>query len=988
MERQNVPMQSAWLPDSEQGPLVSIVIPAYKPTYFEQALASACAQTYRPLEIIVGDDSRQDVIKTLVARYQQLADVPIHYRHNVPSRGELLNAVDGVRAARGKYIKFLHDDDVLMPDCVARLVESMERDPGIALASSRRTLIDEKGNALGPALAFASPFVMDVLIDGPQMASFLADHVINFIGEPSCVLCRRDDLLQIGEQLMSLNQQIMYGLGDLALYVQLMQLGHLVLLAEPLSCYRLSSERTSELMRDDERYGAAAIQRFTAAMRALGWCRPAQHNLTVDVRVLAGGAAFEPVDLFQAFSACFAREQSAAQAMQWIEARQPSASQMRSLQTYFAGVTQAPRIGLLVLDAEGRPQALEQTLASVADGQCFYPALSVVVLTAEPVAAQLEVILRTGGFEWVMLARAGDCFTRAGLNALGLELLASPPCHAIYGDAGYARSSVEKGVLLRPDFDLDYLLACPALMCRHWLFNCASLREVGGWGAVEAAVLEFDAALRLVEQFGLGSFGHLAEPWVITGQGVHNDSDAERALIASHLQRRGYQQAIVHTPVEGRHLIDYPHGQQPLVSIVLVVNDSLEQLQACLMSLLTNTRYPFYELLLVDNAGSDAHIQQWLQAMSQMGAARIRVLHLDVRVSHARACNLGAQQAQGEYLLLLRAQVLTLNADWLEQLLNHALRQEVGVVGAKALDAQGRVTHAGLVPAIEAAGGHVFCGQSGDSPGYMNRLQVDQGYLAVADLCLMVRKALFDQVGGLDDGLFEAQGADIDLCLRIGQLGYLTVWAARALVRFEPAAEALAASVQDALLQQWRPLMARDPYYSSSLSLDVAGGFSLAPAALCRQQPACHVLPVLLACVGEAPDAQLSHLSQALTQAERASCVQVGSLLTVCELERLAPQLVVVARAPDTALIDFLERTRRHSQALVCYYLSEAVLSAVRAAGSQALLDQALTRVDRVLVSDLEARALFGGRHARVLLVPAGVDESSLSDWASVLFAG
>src|SRR5690606_3301826 len=97
----------------------------------------------------------------------------------------------------------------------------------------------------------------------------------------------------------------------------------------------------------------------------------------------------------------------------------------------------------------------------------------------------------------------------------------------------------------------------------------------------------------------------------------------------------------------------------------------------------------------------------------------------------------------GEFLLFLRPEVAALQPHWLDELLNHGLRPEVGVVGAKTVSGDGKVTHGGLVPGLLCSGGHAFAGMAMDAPGYMNRLQVAQQYSAVADSCLLIGADLF-----------------------------------------------------------------------------------------------------------------------------------------------------------------------------------------------------------------------------------------------------
>lgn len=221
-------------------------MPTYKLRYFAQALESVLAQTYPALELVICDDDADGDIEVALASRLAGAPFPIRYQRNTPRLGELVSTIKGIGLAQGEYIKFLHDDDVLQHDCIAQLVEAIERNPGTAMASSRRVRIDDDGQPLPDILATCFPFADDVLIDGPELVSFLADHTINFIGEPSCVLARRADLLALGNELMALNGKAIHWVGDLAIYVKLLRHGNLAMLASPLTQFRVSSAQFSQ----------------------------------------------------------------------------------------------------------------------------------------------------------------------------------------------------------------------------------------------------------------------------------------------------------------------------------------------------------------------------------------------------------------------------------------------------------------------------------------------------------------------------------------------------------------------------------------------------------------------------------------------------------------------------------------------------------------------------------------------------------------------
>jgi hypothetical protein len=178
-------------------------------------------------------------------------------------------------------------------------------------------------------------------------------------------------------------------------------------------------------------------------------------------------------------------------------------------------------------------------------------------------------------------------------------------------------------------------------------------------------------------------------------------------------------------------------------------------------------------------------------------------------------------------------------ADWLDELLNHAQRPEVGVVGAKLFNPDGCVLHAGLILGLQGAVGLPFYGQSLQSDGYMFRLQAVHDLSAVGGDCLMVRKAVYESVAGLDEQALKQALNVVDLCLRIGQEGYLVVWTpyallalgARPSVQATAEEEQLQLQEQETFYQRWLPRIASDPAFNVNLSLQGVGAtsFSLEP---------------------------------------------------------------------------------------------------------------------------------------------------------------
>jgi GT2 family glycosyltransferase len=223
--------------------------------------------------------------------------------------------------------------------------------------------------------------------------------------------------------------------------------------------------------------------------------------------------------------------------------------------------------------------------------------------------------------------------------------------------------------------------------------------------------------------------------------------------------------------------------------------------------------------LIEVNSNQSAEVNDWLGAYQH---PKVRILRADRPMSEVALYNSASQRAKGEYLVLLDVEGEVVNSNWIESLLNHAQRPEVGIVGAKLVDRDGKVTHAGLILGLNGGVDSAFVGEKHDAEGYLHRLALEQNYSAVSKACLMVRKELFDALGGLDTDAFADGFSDVDLCLKAGQAGYLTVWTPQVRV-FHSGAVAQAPQALAALREKWSSLFARDPAYNANLALTGKG---------------------------------------------------------------------------------------------------------------------------------------------------------------------
>ncbi|WP_258072099.1 glycosyltransferase [Xanthomonas arboricola] len=978
--------------------LVSIVMPTYKPRYFAQALDSVLAQTYPALELVICDDNAEGAIEAVLASRVADAPFPIRYHRNTPRLGELGSTIKGIGLAQGEYVKFLHDDDVLQPDCVAQLVEAIERNPGTALVSSRRVRIDDDGQPLPDILATCFPFADDVLIDGPELVSFLADHTINFIGEPSCVLARRADLLALGNELMALNGKAIHWVGDLAIYVKLLRHGNLAMLASPLTQFRVSSAQFSQGGRDQPGIGDQGHEDLRQGIRQLGWRREGGDNRQVRVAPLSPHKArvFKPVDLVNALMQSAGMAERVAPAT-WLGVRHPNAVQRALIEARLQAHAGGPRIAVLLIDRHGDAAAVAATRASLDAVACYQRHHTWVIsrspqqvaecgergvlIDAHGLAATLNrVIAAQDAIDWVLVVDAGSLFTASGLLMLALEMLALPDdCQAIYADEVMALDNGQLGLALRPALFLDMLLSAPATLSRHWVLRHRTLLADGGFPTGPGAAFELDYQLGLVERYGLACIRHVAEPLLIASATPRHADEDERQAITRHLTARGYADAAVHSAGPGRHAVDYRHAQQPLVSMLVLVDGRLPQVQRCLESILASTAYPHYEVLLLDRGTTEPALRDWLAGIDTLGMQQIRVLRFAAEPSREAVCNAAAEHAHGDVLLWLAAGAAVMKADWLDQLLNHALRPEVGAVAGKLLRGDGTVHHAGLLLGLGAPAARAFAGAAFDESGYLQRLQLDQNYSALSGECLMLPRQLFMDAGGFALEPALAQWSDVDLCLRLQQAGYLNVFAARAQLLIDPPEATPATALdEEAMYARWLPVMANDPAYNPGFSLDPGAGFALAdPRASWRPLQSWRPLPSVIALPADIEGCGHYRVIQPLRALREAGIVEgvlFNGYLEISELARQDPDVVILQRQVGEPRLEAMRRMQALSRAFKVYELDDylpnlPLKNAHREHMPKDILKtvrRGLGMVDRFVVSTPALAEAFAGLHGDI----------------------
>ncbi len=302
-----------------------------------------------------------------------------------------------------------------------------------------------------------------------------------------------------------------------------------------------------------------------------------------------------------------------------------------------------------------------------------------------------------------------------------------------------------------------------------------------------------------------------AKPWAF---------QAERRALEEALARRGIDAVVEpHSRFVGNFHVRRGVSGEPLVSIIVPFRDEPGVTASCYRSLVHSPGYDNFEILLVDN-GSE--LPETGVLMTELAEdRRVRVVHDPRPFDWVAINNAAASQARGDVLLFMNNDIEARSEGWLEAMLGHAGRDEVGAVGALLRYPDLTVQHAGIVVGMSWGAAHVLQGLPFGQPGYMLMTDLTRNCTAVTGACLMTRRSCFEDLGGFDTALPVAFN-DVDYCLRLRQRGLLVVFTPLAeMVHFESKSRGHADDVVETPVfrDRWRDEILRgDPYYNPNLT--------------------------------------------------------------------------------------------------------------------------------------------------------------------------
>jgi GT2 family glycosyltransferase/SAM-dependent methyltransferase len=433
--------------------------------------------------------------------------------------------------------------------------------------------------------------------------------------------------------------------------------------------------------------------------------------------------------------------------------------------------------------------------------------------------------------EYVGLLDHDDMLAQDALFHVIDALQQSPRPDLIYSDEDHMDEAGRRfDPFFKPDWSPDLILA-ENYVCHFMVFERSLAEAAGGFRTEMDLSQDHDLLLRMSRRAQrIYHIPRVLYHWRTNLDSMQRASSREaeafassRRAVEAYLMETGTAARVEEGVHPGRWRVRYAVPENSHISIIIPSGGNIDVLRRNLNALFDRTAYTDYEVVIVDNSKGDV-ITSYIWGLQKKGCP-IRVLDMRGQpFNFSRLNNVAVNESRGPLLLFLNDDTEAITPDWLTALVEQAVRQEVGAVGAKLLYPDGRIQHAGVTMGLAGQCGHSFKGLRGDQRHYFDFPDVIRNVSAVTGACLMTRIDVFRKVGGFDETLFPVAYNDIDLCLKIGAAGYRVIYTPHALLYHY---EAFSKSRQDldpqpaetlGLTSRWGRIIASDPFYNPNLT--------------------------------------------------------------------------------------------------------------------------------------------------------------------------
>lgn len=333
----------------------------------------------------------------------------------------------------------------------------------------------------------------------------------------------------------------------------------------------------------------------------------------------------------------------------------------------------------------------------------------------------------------------------------------------------------------KSDFNID-LLHANNYMCHFLAVRKSLVDTVGGLNEKFDGAQDYDFVLRLTENTKkIYHCPRILYHWRCSNQSTAANQGnkmyaihAGKEALNAHYKRIGWNARAQEGAVDGWYQTKFTLKEEPLVSILIPNKDHTDDLDVCLNSFFERADYQNYEFIIIENNSVLPETFAYYEKIEKEHD-NVKVVYWEAGFNYSTINNFGFKFAKGDYIMLLNNDVELITPDIFQSMLGFCIRPEVGIVGAKLLYNDHTVQHAGVLVGAGGLADHVFKGIHEDDPGYMGRAISSQDVSAVTAACLLVKRSVYEEVGGLEDE-FQVAFNDVDFCLKVRKAGYLIVY--------------------------------------------------------------------------------------------------------------------------------------------------------------------------------------------------------------------
>lgn len=457
----------------------------------------------------------------------------------------------------------------------------------------------------------------------------------------------------------------------------------------------------------------------------------------------------------------------------------------------------------------------------------------------QPVSA-FNTALSLAEGDYITVLSQNDLLAKhAFLKYMSVITEASEDVCLIYSDEDEVNDRGDRfNPCFKPDWNLDLLLS-QNYISHAWIIRAELIQDIGGFRESLEESQQYDLLLRSISQLNDMQIKHVPEILYHCRSVLESDfgvdTDAGIKALTNYFSENNKEAVANKGILPNTYNVNWSIPEPyPLVSVIIPTKDNRDVFKCCLSSILEKTTYPNIEIIILNNQSSCAETLKYLNDISI--DKRVTVYNWNHSFNYSAINNFGAKKAKGSILALLNDDVEVISPNWLNEMVSHACRSDIGCVGAKLYYSDDKIQHAGIILGLAGVAGHAHKYFDRSEDGYFSRLKVVQNYSAVTGACLVVRKDIFNQIGGFDEKNLTIAFNDVDLCLKVRDAGYRNLWTPYAeLYHLESHSRGKNNSLRkrkradreaEYMLEHWGDVLFSDPAYNPNLTL-VHEDFSL-----------------------------------------------------------------------------------------------------------------------------------------------------------------